>query len=139
MRLKYLLDTNVVSEPIRPNPNGNVLAELKKHRHEIAIPAVVWHELLFGRERLPPSAKRDALDRYLQQVIAVALPILPYDEDAAMWHAAERSRLTTIGKTPAFADAQIAAIANANDLILVTHNTRDFADFQGLNLADWHK
>lgn len=56
--LKYLLDTNVISEPARPSPNRRVLGRLHRHELEIAIAAPVWHELLYGLRRLPPSPKR---------------------------------------------------------------------------------
>ncbi len=137
MSLTYLLDTNVVSDPLRPVPNQQVLDHLKRHEDEIALATIVWHELLFGAYRLPPSARRSAIERYLIQVIAPTIPILSYDNRAAKWHAAERARLTSLGKTPPFADGQIAAIARVNDLILVTANTADFALFQDIQVQDW--
>lgn len=137
MTLRYLLDTNVISEPLRPAPNATVLGRLRQHDGTLAIAAVVWHELLFGVTRLPASARRIAIERYLQQVVTVTLPILPYDSRAAAWHAQERARLAAIGRTPPFADGQIAAIAQTNQLILVTFNTADYADFAGLVVEDW--
>jgi tRNA(fMet)-specific endonuclease VapC len=135
--LCYLLDTNVISEPLRPQPDQRVLNRLRQHQSTIAISAIVWHELLFGCARLPVSARRTTIERYLQQVIAPSLPILPYDERAATWHAAERARLTQIGQPPAFADSQIAAVAQTNQLILVTFNLRDYTNFSGLLIEDW--
>jgi tRNA(fMet)-specific endonuclease VapC len=135
--LIYLLDTNVVSEPLRPAPNGYVLAHLQQHEAEIAIASVVWHELLYGASRLPPSAKQSAVEDYLNDVVALAFPILPYDAQAALWHAAERARLVSLGKTPSFADGQIAAIAQVNNLIIVTGNTSDFSMFQDLQVENW--
>jgi tRNA(fMet)-specific endonuclease VapC len=137
MTLRYLLDTNVISEPLRPAPHPVVLARLQQHARASAIAAVVWHELLFGSARLPASARRTIIERYLQQVVAVTLPILPYDTQAAAWHAQERARLVALGRTPPFTDGQIAAIAQTNQLILVTFNTADYADFSGLALEDW--
>lgn len=137
MTLKYLLDTNVVSEPLRPAPHPKILGHLQRHPTEMAIASVVWHELWFGCYRLPPSAKRMAIETYLNQVIAPALPILPYDQKAAEWHAAERTRLASAGKTPSFADGQIAAIAKISDLILVTLNLADYAAFEDIRLEDW--
>ena len=135
--MKFLLDTNIVSEPLRPAPAQAILDKLRRHRDEIAIAAVVWHELRFGCHRLPPSAKRDAIQRYLDQVILPSMPILPYDQRSAEWHAAERARLAAAGKTPPFVGGQIAAVAAVNGLALVTRNMADFAHFQGLRVIDW--
>ena len=137
MSLTFLLDTNIVSEPLRPVPNQQVLERLKRHEDEIALAAIVWHELLLGAYRLSPSARRSAIEQYLSQVIALTMPILPYDSRAALWHAAERARLVSLGKTPPFADGQIAAIAKVNDLVLVTVNIADFVLFQDIQVEDW--
>jgi tRNA(fMet)-specific endonuclease VapC len=135
--LHYLLDTNIVSEPLRPSPNQVVLDHLRAHQTEIAIATVVWHELWFGCYRLPESTKRTVIESYLKDVIARTIPILPYDQGAALWHAKERARLTQIGRPPPFADGQIAAVAATNGLSLVTLNHDDYAAFQDLRLEDW--
>ena len=137
MSLRYLLDTNVISEPLRPRPDVQVLAHLQRHEGQISIASIVWHELLFGCYRLPPSARRTAIEDYLFQVIAPTIPVLGYDEHAAAWHAAERARLASRGRTPSSADGQIAAVAQSNQLVLVTFNTGDYADFAGLTVEDW--
>lgn len=137
MSLKFLLDTNIVSEPLRPQPLHGVVRKLTRHEDEIAISSVVWHELRFGAERLPPSRRRNAIVQYLDEVVAATMPILDYDRAAAEWHAKERARLAARGETPPFADGQIAAIAHVNDLILVTFNDADFRQFQGLRVASW--
>jgi tRNA(fMet)-specific endonuclease VapC len=67
------------------------------------------------------------------------VPILPYEDLAAKWHARERARLSAIGQRPGFADGQIAAVSAANNLTLVTNNIRDFEMFQGLDLENWHE
>ena len=139
MSLIYLLDTNVVSEPLRPTPNEYVLERLQHHEAEIAIASVVWHELLYGASRLQPSAKRSAIEEYLNDVVAPTFPILPYDIQAAQWHATERARLVGLGQTPSFADGQIAAIAQVNNLILVTANTSDFSMYQNLQVENWYE
>ncbi|MEK7326914.1 MAG: type II toxin-antitoxin system VapC family toxin [Chloroflexota bacterium] len=139
MSAKYLLDTNILSEPLRPAPNPEILNRLKRHQDQLATAAVVWHELLFGCYRLPVSAKRAAIENYLFQVVASSIEVLPYDDLAAEWHAQERARLAGAGTTPPFADGQKAAIAKTNDLILVTLNLSDYAGFQGLDVEDWRK
>jgi len=136
---RYLLDTNVLSEPLRPAPDQKVLDRLRRHHDELATAAVVWHELWFGCRRLPDSDKRRAIEEYLTRVVAPSLAILSYDERAAEWHAVERARLTRAGKTPAFADGQIAAIAATQDLILVSFNRADYTDFRDLTVEDWRR
>ncbi|MEN8149445.1 MAG: PIN domain-containing protein [Planctomycetota bacterium] len=133
----FLLDTNVVSELIRGSPDAGVIGAMEKHRGEMAIGAPVWHELCFGCDRLPRSRRRRLLERWLTDVVAASLPVLPYDAGAAAWHAAERARLSRRGRLAPFVDGQIAAIAATNDLILVTANRKDFARFRGLAVEDW--
>jgi len=139
MTLRFLLDTNILSEPLRPIPNSNVLEKLRQHQYEIATASIVWHELLFGCHRLSPSKKRQTIEKYLKERILPHIPILPYDINAATLHAIERARLVSIGKTPAFADGQIGAIAKVNDLILVTNNVSDYADFFDFQIENWYE
>ena len=139
MSLRFLLDTNVLSEPVRPVPHVRVLSKLRDHAGEIATGAPVWHELVFGCKRLPTSRKREAIETYLLHTVRAGVPILAYDEAAADWHAAERARLVALGKTPPFLDGQIAAIAKVHDLILVTSNRDHFEVFEGLQIQDWKK
>lgn len=135
--MRYLLDTNVLSQPVKPAPNERVLARWREHATDLSTAAPVWHELFFGYLRLPASRRRDNFEHYLKEVLMPSLRILPYDPRAAEWHAAERARLERIGKTPSFVDGQIAAIAKTQDLILVTQNIRHFTEFDGLVVEDW--
>ena len=136
--MKYILDTNVISEPLRPTPVVSVVQRIREHQEDIAIPAMVWFELRFGCERLPPSHRRTNVENYITNVVLNAFPILHYDLNAANWHAIEHARLVAVGKTPPFVDGQIAAIAFVNGLRLVTANTSDFEEFDGLQLENWH-
>ena len=135
--MRYLLDTNIISAPLRSEPNVDVIRRLREHEHEIAIPAPVWHELRFGCARLAQSRRREIIERYIEDVVQESFPILEYGWKAADWHARERARLIAVGRTPPFVDGQIAAIAYANGLTLVTSNTRDFRHFEGLNIQSW--
>lgn len=87
--------------------------------------------------RLPPSRRRRDVERFVVGVVRSRIPILPYDADAAVWHAAERARLVQSGLTPPFVDGQIAAVAAVNGLVLVTMNLRDYQHFDGLQAEDW--
>lgn len=134
----YLLDTNILAESLRPQPNAGVLAGLQNHADELATASVVWHEMWYGCRRLPQSARRRAIEDFLVQVVGASMPILAYDARAAEWHAAQRARLAADGWTPPFADGMIAAVAYVNDLILVTRNTKDYRFFDGIRLETWH-
>lgn len=135
----YLLDTNVLSEPLRPQPDARILALLQENEGSLVTASVVWHEILFGCYQLPKSARRTAIERYLFDVVQKAMPILVYDDRAAAWHAGERARLVGVGLTPSFVDGQIAAIARVNNCTLVTAKVGDFEGFENLVLVDWRK
>ena len=135
--LRYLLDTNIISQPVSKKPAAGVLRRLRAVAHQCAIAAPVWHELQFGCQRLPAGKRREALQDYLADVVHPSFEILPYDEAAALRHAAERARLEEVGATVPFVDGQIAAIALVNDLVLVTGNPRDFAGFASLKVENW--
>jgi tRNA(fMet)-specific endonuclease VapC len=135
--LRYLLDTNIISEPFKLQPDPNVLAKLQEHAGEIAIASVTWHELKYGFHRMPESRRKQQLNTYLSQTVHPNLPILPYDEQAAEWFAAQRARLMELGQTPSFPDGQIAAIAHRNNLVLVTRNVSDYKNFTTLQIENW--
>lgn len=86
---------------------------------------------------MPDSNRRRAIEAYLQEEVKAKLPILPYTQEAAEWFAQERARLFSIGLTPSYVDGQIAAIAKVNNLILVTRNVSDYANFQDLPIENW--
>ncbi|MCD6139306.1 MAG: type II toxin-antitoxin system VapC family toxin [Deltaproteobacteria bacterium] len=136
--MKYLLDTNVLSEPVKTAPDKSVMEMLERHQDEIVTAAPVWHELQFGCQRLPRSRKRGVIASFLNDVVKRTVLILPYDDRAAEWHAKERARLSSKGRTPSFIDGQIAAIARVNGLILVTRNIDDYKQFSRLKMESWH-
>jgi tRNA(fMet)-specific endonuclease VapC len=135
--MRYLLDTNIIAEPTKPQPNQQVLDRIAQFEGEVAISSVSWHELWFGTERLVPSRRRQNLEEYLQNLVTTNLPILSHTTEAARWFATERSRLVQVGLPPSYPDGQIAAIACMNNLILVTRNVSDFIHFNELKLENW--
>ena len=136
--MKYLLDTNVLSEAVKTAPDKSVLKMFEKHQHEIVTAAPVWHELQFGCQRLPRSRKREVIASFLNDIVKRTMLILSYDDRAAEWHARERARLSSKGETPSFVDGQIAAIARVNGLIILTRNIDDFKPFLRLKIENWH-
>jgi len=138
-RISYLLDTNILSEPARKQPNSNVMQRLAQYDGQYATAAIVWHELQYGCELLAKSKRKTELQSYLLTLQDGGLIILPYDPLAAEWYAKQRAVLKAQGKMPAYADGEIAAIAAVNNLTLVTRNTDDFSDFKNLQLDNWFK
>ena len=138
LTLRYLADANVLSEPIRPVPDLRVVDQIQANLPRIATSATVWNEVLYGYYRMVESRRKSDLERYLFLTLAPTLTVLPYDDRAAVWHASERVRLERAGRTPPFADGQIAAVAFVNDLTLVTANLSDFSGFQGIRVENWN-
>jgi tRNA(fMet)-specific endonuclease VapC len=136
IRSSWLLDTNIISEAMRPLPNAQVMRCLSQYSQELAIAAPVWHELRYGWLRMPDGKRKEAIGDYVQQVVGV-LPIFAYDEVAARIHAQLRSEHEQKGLSLPFVDGQIASIAIAHGMTLVTRNLKDFSGIQGLRVVNW--
>ena len=136
VRWLWLLDTNVLSEPVRPRPDAVLMARLKLHEDAVAVPSPVWHELRYGWLRMTSGARKDRVGHYLRDVVA-PLPLLAYDGAAASLHAGQRAAAEQAGRGRPFADGQIAAIAVAHGLTLVTRNLKDFEGVPDLRIVDW--
>ena len=137
MKARYLLDTNILSEPVKPTPSATVVEQLRRHHHESVTAAPVWFELVHGVEQMPASHRRDRLVQYIQELNDSDLQVLGYDKIAADWHAREHTRLQAVGQIRPFVDGQIAAIAAVHGLVLVSRNLSDFKLFAGLTVENW--
>jgi predicted nucleic acid-binding protein len=137
--VKFLLDTNVVSETMKASPNVHLLRALTRHDGQLGISAVTWHELAFGVRRLPKGARRTALEVRLRDLASVLPAPLPFTGEAADWLASERARLETKGCSIAIEDGAIAATAYLANLTVVTANTKHFVPFLALRVVDWSR
>lgn len=122
----YLLDSNIISEIIKPSPSFNVIQKIAEHSSECAISSITWHEMLFGVERLEEGLRKTELKKFLLEDVKESFEIISYDENASQVHAILRSKLEKSGHPMPFADSQIASVAIANKMILVTRNKKDF-------------
>jgi toxin FitB len=125
-----LLDTNVVSEPMRPAPDGNVLGWLDAEVAEnLYLSAVSLAELLLGIEGLPAGKRRRTLASALDERITALFDkrILPFDTAAAAAYPRVVIHARRRGYPIAVADGQIAAIAASRQFSVAT---RDVAPFQ---------
>ena len=134
MMLRYMLDTNIVSYYLRrasPALEERLNAALRERT--IAISAITRAELRYGQMGLPPQDRRRPLiDSFL-----LRLPSMEWSMEAADHCGALKHALKTQGTPIGEMDTQIAAHALADNLILVTHNTRHFERIAGLALEDW--
>lgn len=133
-----VLDTNVVSEPLRPAPSPAVLNWLNAQEPQtLFITAINWAELAAGVEALPPGRKRQALEQAMSTQVHALFSgrILPFDTRAAGWFAKAHAAAQMHGNLIGFADCAIAAIALANGYALATRNLRDF-NGTGVKLID---
>ena len=135
-----VLDTNVVSEPLKPKPELAVLRWLDAQEPQtLYITAVVWIELLAGVAELPQGRRRTALTKALkEQVLALfGSRVLPFDlpaaEALAKNHASAQAQDNPIG----FADCAIASVASAQGCALATRNTRDFKGGDVVLIDSW--
>ena len=129
-----ILDTNVVSEPLKQSPNLAVMRWLDAQDPEtLYITAVNLAELLTGIEIMPGGRRRSALKQALKTQLEDLFKgrILAFDEGAAEAFAATHARSRAVGNTINFADCAIAAIATAHGYMLATRNG---ADFKGTGL-----
>lgn len=125
-----VLDTNVVSELMRPEPTPAVLAWLRQYSGgSLRTTAVTVAEIRYGIARLPDGRRREALQQAASEIFA-AFPrqVLPFDLAAANAYADVVTGRERIGNSIDGFDAQIAAICRSQAATLATRNTKDFAD-----------
>ena len=125
------LDTNIVIAYL--NGNQAVAARLKAHLPEVGISSLVLAELLYGARASARSAENIERVRQLTQVVNVA----DFDQASAEVYSHLRLSLRHKGRPTSEIDSLIAAVALANNAILVTHNTKHFEHIEGLQLEDW--
>lgn len=129
----YLPDTNVW---IRYLNSGDSVIKVRIARlraSEIRLCSVVKSELLYGAYR----SKRRKENVTLIKRLFERFDSLPFDDSVAEYCAQIRTELAARGKLIGPNDFMIAAIAVANDLTVVTHNTREFERIDGLKIEDW--
>jgi predicted nucleic acid-binding protein len=133
-----LLDTNVISENLRPSPNHSVLNWLNSQSEgSLYICAPVVAELRYGVERLAPGRKQADLHNTVENIVEGIFQrrILPFDAAATIGYARVMVRREQTGRRMAQMDAMIAAIALTHGMTLATRDTSGFADL-GLDLIN---
>ena len=140
MKPFYLLDADIIAELICTNPNQTVIDNIEKYESLCAIPATTWTQLLFGAQRMTDEKKQALLLEDLIDDIQANYPIISYDKHAAWIQADICARLSEASEPIDFQNTQIASIAIANNMILVTHNSNRFEAIQKvsqLKVENW--
>jgi len=136
-----VLDTNVLSEFMRRQPDERVVAWLDRQtRSNLFTTAVTRGEMLYGVLILPDGQRKVRMQREVAAIFSVEMEgrVLPYDEAAADAHAAIAAVRRNRGRPVAQSDVMIAGIARSFGATLATRNVRDFEDC-GIPLVDpWH-
>jgi predicted nucleic acid-binding protein len=125
-----LLDTNVVSEVLRPTPSTAVIGWLSSQvQSALFTTAICQAEILSGIEILPIGRRGSDLSEGVDRIFREYFEgrVLPFDESAARTYAAIVAARRATGRPIDGLDAMIAAIALSNNAPLATRNTRDFA------------
>ena len=124
-----ILDTNVVSEPMRPNANPAIRAWLDQQVVEtLYLTATSLSELLVGIEILPDGKRKEGLGAALVELVErlFGSRVLAFDQQAAMAYAPLVYRARAGGRIISVADGQIAAIAAVHGFAVATRDTEPF-------------
>ena len=135
-----VLDTNILSELMRSQPNESVLRWIGTHKAtSLFITALTQAEILYGLELLPAGKRRNALKEAAKSMFDIdfARRILPFDAEAAQHFAVVAAKRRKIGRPIAQIDAQIAAIACSYQATLATRNVADFEECAIKILNPW--
>jgi len=133
-----VVDTNVISEALRPKPDGRVLDWMRSEPIAALFTTTITEaELLYGAALLTVGRRSRSLEAAIMQILATQFPgrILPFDSAAAREFADVAAARRRAGQPIGEADARIAAIARSRGAALATRNISDFAGC-GISLID---
>jgi tRNA(fMet)-specific endonuclease VapC len=131
--MKYLLDTNTCIGYLNRRSASIIRRMDAESPEDVVVCSVTRAELIFGATKSNNPAKTRAAQREFLEPLAT----LPFDDVAAEHYGRICAQLEKAGTPIGPNDLLIAAIARAHDLIVVTHNTREFSRVNGLNIEDW--
>lgn len=135
---RYLLDTNIISNIVKPKPSDSLLAWMAAQRDvDLFIASLTVAEIRRGILEKPRGKKRDALDAWFSgpegPQALFAGRILPFDDKAGLVWARLMAEGKAAGRPRSGLDMIIAAVAGSNDCVVVTDNERDFVGLQIVN------
>ncbi len=138
--MSFLLDTNVVSEWVKPHPNKSVVDWLSKiDENRVFISVITLVELRYGIECMPAGARRHQLDVWVANKLTARFEgrILGIDTNIADSWGRSMAHIKSTGRSVELMDTAIAAIAKFHGLTLVTRNVADFESLGIKLLNPW--
>jgi tRNA(fMet)-specific endonuclease VapC len=129
--VRYLLDTNAIIALLNDASSKVALRARQEQPRDIAISAIVAHELYYG------AFKSRRVEHNLAVVDALQLVVIEFDHEDARQAGAIRADLAAHGTPIGPYDVLIAGQAMARNLVLITNNLREFGRVSGLQLEDW--
>lgn len=135
---RYVLDTNIISNVVKPQPSESLLRWMAAQRdQDLFIASLTLAEIRRGILEMPHGRKRAALEVWFSgpegPSALFAGRILPFDDRAGLIWAALMAQATAAGRPPSALDMIIAAVAGANECVVVTANERDFVGLPVFN------
>jgi toxin FitB len=121
----FLIDSNILSEPTKPEPDVRVQEWLRRYEEYIVVDSIILGEVRLGILKLSHGKKRQKLEDWFNKVI-MGIVCLPWDAAIAIRWAELISDLQRAGKTMPLKDSMIAATALTHRLTVATRNVRDF-------------
>ena len=131
--MRFLLDTNIISEAGKPRPDAKVLSWLLAHEGACAIPSIAVAERCQGAHSFDPRRRAKLLAEIELFVRESGERLLPFDAAAAAAWGEYVSRPALKRQPRSYPDTQIAAIAISRHLTVVTRNIDDFPEVDTLN------
>jgi toxin FitB len=131
--LRFLLDTNIISEAAKPRPDARVMNWLLAHEAASGVPSVAIAERYKGAHAAPREKRIRLLAEVDRFVRTFGETIVPFDTEAAKVWGDYVSRRALKQKPQSYPDTQIAAIALSRGMTIVTRNTEDFPEVPVLN------
>ena len=129
--MNYVLDTNIISEFMKPNPDFGALCWAQDHSEEMYLTSITLMELQYGLMRMPEGKRKKQLKEHIEAITReCAERLYDFDGFSAYYCAELRCKAQSVGFTPQIADCMIAAICQRNGATLVTHNTKDFQCYE---------
>jgi predicted nucleic acid-binding protein len=120
-----VLDTNVVSEPLRPTPEQRVVRWIRDHRAQAVVTSITVGELLYGVQRLPEGRRKRGLLRAVGDLVE-SVPVIPYGPDEAAAYAGLRAAREAVGLVGSVEDLMIAGSCLVGRHRLASRNVKDF-------------